>query len=138
MDAYRIEDCIAQASIGIARSKALRIDDGRGIEVSVVYGSVWITQHRDPTDVCLAPGESFRIGRDGATIIEAFAPSLVTLTPHAPSDRVMHVSLLRTGPAPVRLLDGERPRRSGRLDGWLERFWAGLFVPSARPTTAAF
>jgi hypothetical protein len=137
MDAYRIDDCIAQASIGIARRKALRIDDGRGIEVAVVYGSVWITQHRDNADVCLAPGETFRIDRNGATIVEALAPSLVTLTPRAPSGRVMHVSMLSAGRTPVRLLDDGRASRPQRLEAWLERFWVGLFVPTARPTSAS-
>jgi hypothetical protein len=137
MDAYRIEDCIEQASIGIARREALRIDDGRGIEVSVVYGSVWITQHRDNMDVCLESGESFQIDRNGATIVEAFAPSLVTLTRRAPWGRAMHVSMHRPGRAPVRLLDDEQPSRPRRLDAWLERFWVGLFVPTARPTSAS-
>jgi hypothetical protein len=137
MDAYRIEDCIEQASIGIARREALRIDDGRGIEVAVVYGSVWITQHRDNMDVCLESGKSFQIDRDGATIVDAFAPSLVTLTPRAPSGRAMHVSMLRAGSTPVRLLDDERPSRPRRFDAWLERFWVRLFVQDARPTTAS-
>jgi len=38
MDAYRIEDCIAQASVGMSGRNYLRIEDGRGIEVSAAVG----------------------------------------------------------------------------------------------------
>lgn len=38
MDAYRIEDCMAQASTGMTRGKPVRVDDGCSIEVSVVPG----------------------------------------------------------------------------------------------------
>jgi len=137
MDAYRIAGRIAQASIGMARGKLLRVEDGRGIEVAVVYGSVWITQHRDPNDICLGTGESFRIDRDGATVIDALRPSLVALTPPAPQAGVLRVSMVAAGANPVELFDTGASRKSGRLDAWLERFWVRLFVPSARPTTAA-
>jgi hypothetical protein len=137
MDAYRIEDCIAQASTGMTRGEPVRVDDGCGIEVSVVYGSVWITQDQDPTDICLGAGETFRIDRDGATMIDALKPSLVTLTPPAPPGGVLRVSMLARGGTPVELFDaGANPKR-GRFDAWLERFWVRLFVPSARPTTAS-
>jgi hypothetical protein len=49
----------------------------------------------------------------------------------------MHVSMLRAGSTPVRLLDDERPSRPRRFDAWLERFWVRLFVQDARPTTAS-
>ncbi len=137
MDAYRIEDCIAQASIGTTRGKPMRIDDGRGVEVSVVYGSVWITQHDDPKDICLGAGESFRIDRSGATLIDALKPSLVTLTPTAPQAGVLRVSMVAAGANAVELFDTGASRKAGRFDAWLERFWVRLFVPTSRPTTAA-
>jgi hypothetical protein len=137
MDAYRIEDCIAQASIGMTRGKPVRVDDGRGIEVSVVYGSIWITQDRDAADVCLAAGESFRIDRGGATLIDALEPSLVTLTATTARRGTLRVSMLAAGGTPVELFDAGASPKPGRFDAWLERFWVRLFAPSARPTTAA-
>jgi hypothetical protein len=137
MDAYRIEDRIAQASIGMTRGRPIRVEDGRGIEVSVVYGSVWITQHHDTGDVCLGAGESFRIDRDGATILDALKPSVVTLTPPAPQAGVLRVSMVAAGAKSIELFDAGAGRKAGRFDAWLERFWVRLFVPSARPTTAA-
>ena len=137
MDAYRIEDCIAQASVGMTRGKPMRVEDGRGIEVSVVCGSVWITQHQDPNDICLGAGESFRIDRNGATIVVALKPSLVTLTLPATQDRALRVSMAAAGVKPVELFDTGASRKSGRFDAFLERFWTPLFVPVSRPTTAS-
>jgi len=138
MDAYRIEDCIAQASIGMTRGNIVRVEDGSGIEVSVAYGSVWITQHKDTDDVCLGAGESFRIGREGATIMSALKPSLVTLTPPAAQAHTLRVSMARAGTSEsVELFDVSERRKSGGFDAWLDKFWVRLFVPSSRPTTAA-
>jgi len=138
MDAYRIEDCIAQAGIGMTRGNIVRVEDGRGIEVSVAYGSVWITQYKDTDDVCLGAGESFRIAREGATIMSALKPSLVTLTPPAAQAHTLRVSMARAGTSErVELFDVNERRKSGGFDAWLERFWVRLFVPSSRPTTAA-
>jgi DUF2917 family protein len=137
MDAYRIKRAIAQASIGMKRGKLLRIDDGCDIEVSVVYGSVWITQDQDANDICLAAGESFRIDRDGATLVNALKPSVLTFTPPMSHDRALRVSMLGVGAARIPLLEAGAPWKSTRFDHSLERFWVRLFVPTARPTTAA-
>jgi hypothetical protein len=137
MDAYRIDDCIAQASIGMTRGKPMRIQDGLGIEVSIVYGSVWITQYKDPNDICLGAGESFRIDRDGATMVDALKSSLVTLTLPAAQHRPLRVSMVGGSARPVELFDTGESRKSGRFDAWLDRVWVPLFSASARPTTAA-
>lgn len=141
MDAYRIEDCIAQASIGMTRGHVVRVEDGSGIEVSVTYGNVWITQQNDTNDVCIGAGESFRIARDGATLMSALKPSLVTLTPPAPQAHTLRVSMARAGTSEkVALFDVEehpKSRKSRGFDAWLDKYWVRLFVPSSRPTSAA-
>jgi hypothetical protein len=139
MDAYRIEDCIAQASVGMTRGNVVRVEDGRGIEVSVTYGAVWLTQQHDTDDVCLGAGESFRIARDGKTVVTAIKPSLVTLTPPAAQAHTLHVSMARAGTAEsITLFDVNERRSPGRLDAWLDKYWAPLFAPNSRPTTASF
>jgi hypothetical protein len=136
MDAYRIDDCIAQASIGMTRGTVARIADGNGIEVSVTYGSVWLTQQGDTDDVCLATGESFRIARDGKTVVTALKPSLLTLTP--PAAQTLHVSMTRAGTAEaVELFDANERQTSGGFDAWLDKYWVRLFAPMSRPTTAS-
>lgn len=123
MDAYRIEDCIAQASIGMTRGNVVRVEDGSGIEVSVTYGSVWVTQHGDPDDVCLGAGESLRIARKGVTIMSALKPSLVTLTPPAAQAHMLRVSMPRAGTSEmVELFDVTERPKAGRFDAWLDRF----------------
>ena len=109
MDAYRIKDSIALASIELSRNKLVRVADGRGIEVSVVYGSVWITQHQDPNDICLGAGESFRIDRDGVTVVSALKASLVTLTLPATRDCALRVSMVAAGGEPVELFETRAP-----------------------------
>ena len=137
MDAYRIEDSIAQASIGLNRGELVRVDDGRGIEVSVVYGSVWLTQHADADDVCIGAGESFRIDRGGPTLVSAIKPSLVALTLPGAQDRALRVSMVAAGAEPVELFDAGANPRPSRFDAWLDKYWVPLFSASARPTTAA-
>jgi hypothetical protein len=136
MDAYRIEDCIAQASIGMTRGDVVRVADGSGVEVSVTYGSVWLTQQDDTDDVCLATGESFRIARNRKTVVTALKPSLLTLTPSAA--QTLQVSMTRAGTAgTVELFDTNERRTPGGFDAWLDKYWVRLFAPTSRPTTAS-
>jgi hypothetical protein len=136
MDAYRIEDCIEQATITIGRGDYARIEDGRGATVTVAYGSVWLTQARDPEDVCLQAGDSFRIRRNGVTIASGSKPSMLVVTPFTPESRPMRVAVATRGmEAPVELFRTGTPKRP--LADRLGRFWTSLFVPSACPTTAA-
>ena len=138
MDAYRIEDCIAQASIGVTRGQVLRIEHGAGVELAVVYGSVWVTQLGDTSDVLLGAGESFRITRPGSTVVSGLRPSLVTLTPPAPRARALSIAMARPGTKEmVALFDADERTQPGRFDAWLDRYWARLFVPTSQPTTAA-
>jgi hypothetical protein len=138
MDAYRIEDCIAQASIGMTRGQHVRIDDGRGIEIAVAYGSLWVTQQNDPNDICIGTGESFRIERDGLTMLIATQASLCTVTPPVGKTREeLRVSMITSGAKPVPLFDADANPKPSRLDAWLDKYWVPLFSASARPTTAA-
>ncbi len=134
MDAYRINDCIEQATITLVRGDLARIEDGRDATVSVAYGSVWLTQVNDTDDVCLQAGETFRIGRDGATVVSAFKPSMLIVSPFEPESRAIRVAIAPRGATErVELFaTGRKP-----ADSWLDRFWVRLFVPSSCPTTAA-
>ena len=120
--------------IELSRNKPVRVEDGRGVEVSVVHGSVWITQHRDPNDICLGAGESFCIDRDGATMVDPLKPSLVTLTLPAGRDRALRVSMVAAGAEPFETGVRSKP---GSFDTWLDWFRVRPLTASARPTTAA-
>jgi ferric-dicitrate binding protein FerR (iron transport regulator) len=49
----------------------LQVHDGKGVCVDVAQGQVWITQEGDVRDLVLRAGESWRIDRDGLTLIQA-------------------------------------------------------------------
>lgn len=58
-------------SIQIAPGGMTCIHDGRGVLLHVQYGAAWITQSGSADDIWLEAGESFRIDRDGLTIVSA-------------------------------------------------------------------
>ena len=114
MDAYRNFVEFAQlSSIGITSRKVARIKDGRGMRLRVETGTVWITEDRSMDDVCLNAGESYCIKHNGLTLVETIdSPfALVSIEPSIAVEPTM----------------GER--------FW--KFWAGLYAPQSRPTTAA-
>lgn len=93
----------------IARGSVAGVNNGRGVLVRVEQGKVWITRARENTDVCLEAGESFRIDRDGLTLISALgrAPlALVTLDP----------------PVPL------APTAAQRAADLFRKLWGGLYV----------
>jgi hypothetical protein len=59
------------ALLGLDRGSALTLDDARGALVRVLAGRLWITQDRDWEDHFVDAGASFRIDRDGPTVVEA-------------------------------------------------------------------
>jgi len=115
MDAYKnFAEYTELSSIGIARGSVARIENRRGSLLRVETGSVWVTQQKSTGDVFLHAGKSFRIERDGVTLVSTcngarFA--LVTIEPAIAVTRTL----------------GER--------FW--DFWAGLYAPESRPTAAA-
>ncbi len=73
----------------LARDEVMRIDDGYGVWVAAVDGTLWITQDGDPRDHVLAPGQSKRFVEHGALLIQAIGadacPMLIDGTPARPS-----------------------------------------------------
>jgi hypothetical protein len=59
------------ALLGLARGKALTLQDARGARVRVLAGRLWITQDHDRKDHFVNAGASFRVDRDGSTVVEA-------------------------------------------------------------------
>jgi hypothetical protein len=49
-----------------------RIDNGRGLSVTALKGTVWITQDRDVRDIILSAGQSFVLDRNGVALVFAF------------------------------------------------------------------
>ena len=68
-----------ERAVRLARGSLARIADGRGALVCVWDGALWITQEGDLRDYFVPAGESFRIARDGVTVINALSRSVVTV-----------------------------------------------------------
>ena len=92
--------------IGIVNGDVARIQNGRGVMLSVQHGTVWITQTDSVADVFLNAGESFCLDRDGRTLVSRCGPEPLAL-----------VTLASSGPtAPL----------AKRVASGLRRMWAGL------------
>jgi hypothetical protein len=95
----------------LERGRLVRIEDGRGMLVRVTSGSVWVTEEGDSRDRIVTAGKRFRIGSGGVTLISAISPGTIAL--------------------------GSRTSQPSRLRARLLKWWKGMFVAGARPTTAA-
>jgi hypothetical protein len=55
----------------IPKGRTLRIQDGKGLELSVVAGCLWVTYEHDTADTVLDPGDTFHVNRNGLTLVHA-------------------------------------------------------------------
>lgn len=60
-------------SISLRRSLTHRIPSGRGLRVQCLAGTIWLTQHDEPRDIVLEPGEAATIERDGLSLVTALS-----------------------------------------------------------------
>jgi hypothetical protein len=56
----------------IPKGRTLRIRDGKGLELKVVSGSLWVTYEHDTDDSVVDAGDTFRVSRNGLTLVHAF------------------------------------------------------------------
>ena len=59
--------------------QVLTLDDMAGTRISTRAGVVWVTLEGQMHDLILGPGESFVIGKDGRTVVQALEAAFVTL-----------------------------------------------------------
>ena len=55
----------------IPKGRTLRIQDGKGLELNVVAGCLWVTYEHDTVDTVLDPGPRAHVSRDGLTLVYA-------------------------------------------------------------------
>ena len=64
------------------RAKYLPIENGAGLEVKCLRGTLWITQSGDPEDIIIDSGESFKLDRPGLSLVDALLdPALLVVHP---------------------------------------------------------
>ena len=56
----------------IPKGRTLRIQDGKGLELKVVTGSLWVTYQDELQDIVVDACDTFRVTRNGLTLVHAF------------------------------------------------------------------
>jgi hypothetical protein len=56
----------------IPKGRTLRIQDGKGLELKVMSGSLWVTYEHDTDDAVVEACETFHVNRNGLTLVHAF------------------------------------------------------------------
>ena len=56
----------------IPKGRTLRIEAGKGFDLQVVAGCLWVTQEDDIADHVVGVAETFHVNRDGKTLAHAF------------------------------------------------------------------
>jgi hypothetical protein len=56
----------------IPKGRTLRIQDGKGFDLEVVAGCLWVTQEDVAADNVLDAAETFHVNRNGLTLAHAF------------------------------------------------------------------
>jgi Protein of unknown function (DUF2917) len=70
-------------AIPLVRQDVLSVRRGRGALVFVQGGVIWLTEENGSRDVILRQGESFRLDRNGAALVQAHGMAAVTVSaPH--------------------------------------------------------
>lgn len=132
-----MQEYIVQGSLGLTRGSLLRVEDGQDLLVYVWEGELWLTEQGERKDRILRAGEWYRLERNGTAVGYALDRSTVTLTATEPELYARRIVLIKAGSAaPVELYSAAR-ERGWKLAARARRLWSALFMPQARPTTAA-
>jgi hypothetical protein len=57
------------------------VEDGMGLEITAVSGTVWITQACDRRDVILTRGQAFILDRQGRAVVYALKDAAIVVGP---------------------------------------------------------
>ena len=134
MDGYSV-----YGATGMPRGSLLLIEHGRGMQIELWDGELWITQEGDDRDYIIGPGARFRLDREGVVLANGLKGARITLTAPVPAHYAERITLTLAGSAPRVLY--ERSRECG---GWLAgighrivRYWTNQSAPQSSPITAA-
>jgi hypothetical protein len=134
-----MEGYIVHGATAIPRGALVLIQGGRGMQIELWEGELWITQGTDRRDYFVSSGASFRLERQGLVLASALRPSRITLTAPVPAYYAKRIVLIQSDDAPRVLYE-----RAGERGGWvkgigyrLARFWTNSYAPYSNPTAAA-
>lgn len=139
MDGYIVQGREGRGVMSVPRGSLVLIEHGRGMQIELWDGELWITQERDRRDYLIGPGTAFRLEREGIVLAHVLRGARLTLTAPVPAHYAARIVLTLAGSAPRVLY--ERSREHG---GWLggvghriARYWTNLYATQSHPTTAA-
>lgn len=55
------------------------LEDAKGLQVTTVAGTVWLTQANDPRDTIITRGQSFILDRNGLAVVYALKDAAIVL-----------------------------------------------------------
>ena len=67
--------------LALEPGQVVTLDDARGTRIRARYGAVWVTEEGSPADHIVQPGQTFVVGRDGRTVVQAMQPAWIALRP---------------------------------------------------------
>ena len=68
-----------QPILSLETGQVLTLDDAAGRGISARSGTVWVTEEGRPHDHIVEGGDSIIVARDGRTVVQALAPSVVAI-----------------------------------------------------------
>jgi len=57
------------------------IEGGKGLQITAVAGTIWVTQAKDTRDVILTRGQSFILDREGRAVVYALKDAAIVVGP---------------------------------------------------------
>jgi len=132
-------DYMVRGATALPRGSLLLIEHGRGVQIELWDGELWITQEGDGRDHVIGPGVKFRLEREGILLANALKGAQLTLTAPVPAHYAERVVLTLAGSAPRVLYERSR-ERCGWLAGIghrIARYWTNLYASQSHPNTAA-
>lgn len=70
---------LKQPILSLDTGQVLTLDDAAGRRISARAGTVWITEEGRAQDHIVEGGGSIVVERDGRTVVQALAPSVVAI-----------------------------------------------------------
>ena len=68
-----------QPILSLETGQVVTLDDAAGCRISARSGTVWVTEEGRPHDHIVEGGDSIVVARDGRTVVQALAPSVVAI-----------------------------------------------------------
>ena len=117
-----VDERIVADGVFLEHRAVLRISGGAGLLVAAHAGALWITEEGDYRDIIVTNGRSHRIASDRLVIVNALAPTSVTIS--APLGIPARWTIDGTGPGGQPSRIRVRPRKRGGRTG--RDLWAFL------------